>query len=103
MDVCAFSHEETFRSVRRRTYAAHFLRYRLQMVLKEKNKVMASYINVDRIGEIVECIWCGKKIGLAHHVQQHVCIKCFKKMRADQIPDDEIFGRTQQRQESTPA
>lgn len=59
---------------------------------KDATRATALYIDVDRIGEIVECIWCGKKIGLAHHVQQHVCIKCFKKMRADQIPDDVIFG-----------
>lgn len=69
----------------------------------EAGKVMASYISADRIGEIAACIWCGKKIGLAHHVQEHVCIKCFKKMRADQIPDEEIFGRAQRHQESAAA
>ena len=49
--------------------------------------------NKENLGEMARCRWCDALIGLAYHVREHVCIKCFRRMRSENIPDNEIFGR----------
>lgn len=45
------------------------------------------------LGEIAKCRWCDKNIGLAYHVKTRVCMKCFRRLRSENMPDEKIFGR----------
>lgn len=49
--------------------------------------------NVEDLSVIVRCIWCDARIGLAYHVSERVCVKCFRRLRSENVPDTKIFGR----------
>lgn len=49
--------------------------------------------NVENLAEIVSCLWCDVRIGLAYHVSERVCVKCFRRLRSENVPDTKIFGR----------
>ncbi len=84
--VCVLVHitKKKFRIVRQHTYDVCVNEYYFFMELESVRT---------NIGEIAKCRWCDKNIGLAYHVKTRVCMKCFRRLRSANIPDDEIFGR----------
>ena len=55
----------------------------------------------NNFNEKAKCKWCDATIGLAHNVRDLVCIKCFKRLRSEDIPIHDIIGRSEVRPEIT--
>jgi len=70
--------------VRKRTYAVCGTAYSAFMELES---------NSPNLSEIAKCLWCERNIGLAYHVKTRVCMKCFRRLRTENMPDENIFGR----------
>lgn len=47
----------------------------------------------ENFGDMAKCRWCDASIGLAHHILELVCVKCFRRLQSENVPDVEIFGR----------
>ncbi len=65
--------------------------------------VALMYLATDGIGvnELAKCRWCEATIGLAHNVKHHVCVNCFKRLRDEAIPINEIIERSEMASETS--
>ena len=52
------------------------------------------------LNEKAKCKWCDATIGLAQNVKDRVCVKCFKRLRGEEVPIHEIIGRSEMRPET---
>ncbi len=63
--------------------------------------LMEQMVHTEDFGEIAKCLWCERNIGLALHVKTRVCMKCFRRLRSENMPDEQIFGREERKRSAS--